>query len=43
MATWLIEERKIFTVTVPYSTANEKFSKLFVNKIEDHTNGKVKL
>ena len=40
---WLFEERKIFTVRLPYSSANKKFSKLFVNKIENYINGKVKL
>ena len=40
---WLCEERKIFTVRLPYSSANEKFSKLYVNKIEDYTNCKVKI
>ena len=28
---------------LPYSSAKEEFSKLFVNKTEDYTNGKVKL
>ena len=28
---------------LPYSSANKKFSKLFVNTIKDYTNGKVKL
>ena len=28
---------------LPSSSANEKFSEVFVNKIEDYTNGKVKL
>ena len=37
---WLFEERKIFTVRLPYSFANEKFSKLFVNKIENYVIGK---
>ena len=27
---WLFEERKIFTVSLPYSSANKKFSILFV-------------
>ena len=39
----LFEKRKIFTVRLPYLTANKKFSKLLNNKIEDYTNGKVKL
>ena len=26
---WLFEERKIFTVSLPYSSANKKFSMLF--------------
>ena len=37
------EERKLFTVRLPYSSANMKFSKLFINKTEDYTNGRVKL
>ena len=40
---WFFEERKNFSMRFLYSTPNEKFSNLFVNKIEDHTNGKVKL
>ena len=36
------KERTIFRVRLPYSSENQKFSKLFVNKIEDYTNGKVK-
>ena len=40
---WLCEERKTFTVRLPYSSVNEKFSKLYVNKIEEYTNCKVKL
>ena len=40
---WLFEERKIFTVRLPYASANETFSMLFVNKIEDYTNGKAAL
>ena len=40
---WLFEERKIFTVRLPYAFANETFSMLFVNKIEDYTNGKAAL
>ena len=43
MPEWLFEEKKIFTVRLPYSSPNEKFSKLFVNKIEDYNNGKVRL
>lgn len=39
---WLFEERKIFTVRLSCSSANEKFSKLFVNKIEYYTIGKIK-
>ena len=27
---WLFQERKIFTVSLPYSSANKKFSMLFV-------------
>ena len=38
---WLFEKRKIFIVRLPNSSANEKFSKSFANKIEDYT--KVKL
>ena len=40
---WLFEKIKMFTMRLPYSFANEKFSKLFVSKIEDYTKGKVKL
>ena len=38
-----MEERKIFTVRLPYSSVNDKFSKSLVNEIEDYTIGKIKL
>ena len=42
--TWMtFWRKKIFTLRLPYSFANENLSKLFVNKTEDYTNGKVKL
>ena len=37
---WLFDERKTFSVTLPYSSANEKFRKLFMRKV---TNDKVKV
>ena len=39
MSVWRKEN---FTVRLPYSSANEKFSNPFVNKIEEYTNGEVK-
>ena len=40
---WLFDERKTFSVRFPYSPVNEKFSKVFMRKGEDFTNGKVKV
>ena len=40
---WLLDERKIFSVRFPYSPANEKFSKVFMRKVETFTNEKVKV
>ena len=40
---WPFEERKICTVTLPYSSANEKFSKAIANEKEDYVNAKVKV
>ena len=40
---WLLEEKYIYNVRLPYSSAKEKFSKLFVNKLEDSFNGKAEL
>ena len=40
---WLFDERKTFSVRFPYSPANEKFSKVFMRKLENFTNDKVKL
>ena len=37
---WLSDERKTFSVRLPYSSANEKFSKVFMRKV---TNDKVKV
>ena len=39
---WFFEKRKIHTARLPYSSANKKLNKLFVNKKENYTNGKVK-
>ena len=39
---WFFEKRKIHTARLPYSSANKKLNKLFVNKKEKYTNGKVK-
>ena len=38
---WLFKERKLFTMGLPYSSANEKFSKFFVNKVQDFFNDQV--
>ena len=40
---WLFDERKIFSVRFPYSPANEKFSKVFMRKVKNVTNDKVKV
>ena len=40
---WLFEERKIFTVRLPCSSVNKKLNRLFVNRIEDYSNGKANL
>ena len=40
---WLFDERKTFSVRFPYSTANEKFSKVFMRKVENFTNDKIKV
>ena len=40
---WLFNERKTFSVRFPYSPANEKFRKVFMRKVENFTNDKVKI
>ena len=40
---WLFDERKFFSVKFPYSPANEKFSEVFMRKLENFTNDKVKV
>ena len=40
---WLLDERNNFSVSLPYSPANEKFSKVFMRKAETFTNDKVKV
>ena len=40
---WLFDERKTLSVRFPYSHANEKFSKVFVKKVKNFTNDKVKV
>ena len=40
---WLFDETKTFSVRFPYSPANEKFSKVFVRRVENFTNDKVKV
>ena len=40
---WLFDERKTFSVRFPYSPANEKFSKVFMRKVENVTSDKVKV
>ena len=40
---WLFGERKSFSVRFPYSPVNEKFRKVFMRKVENFTNGKVKV
>ena len=39
---WLFEERKQVYIRFPFATANEKFTKLFINKLLLFTNSKVK-
>ena len=38
---WLFDGRKNFSVRFPYSPLNEKFSKVFMRKVEKSTNDKV--
>ena len=38
---WLFDGRKTFSVRFPYSPLNEKFSKVFMRKVEKSTNDKV--
>ena len=40
---WLFGERKTFSVRFPYSPVNEKFCKVFMRKVENFTNDKVKV
>ena len=40
---WLFDERKTFSIRFPYSPGNEKFSKVFMRKVENFTNDKVKV
>ena len=40
---WLFDERKSFSVRLPYSPANEKFNKVFMSKVENITYDKVKV
>ena len=37
---YLMKKKKAFSVRFPYSPANEKFSKLFMRKVENFTNDK---
>ena len=40
---WLFDERKTFSVRFPYSPANKKFSNVFMRKVKNFTNDKVKV
>ena len=40
---WLFDERKTFLVRFPYFPPNERFSKLFMRKVQYFTNDKVKV
>ena len=40
---WIFDETKTFSVRFPYSPANEKFRKVFMKKVENFTNDKVKV
>ena len=40
---WLLDETKAFSVRFPYSPTNEKFSKVFMRRVENFTNDKVKV
>ena len=39
---WLFNERKTIAINLPFSNKNEHFSKMFCEKLEFYTNGKVK-
>ena len=39
---WLFDERKTIAINLPFSNKNEHFSKIFFEKLEFYTNGKVK-
>ena len=41
---WLFDKRKTFSsFRFPYSLANKKFSKVFMGKVENFTNDKLKV
>ena len=40
---WLFDERKTFLVRFPYSSLNEKFSKVLLRKVKHFFNDKVKI
>ena len=40
---WSFDQRKNFSVRFPYPPANEKFSKVFMRKVENFTYDKVKV
>ena len=42
IARWLFDERKTVAINLPSSNKNEHFSKMFCEKSEFYTNGKVK-
>ena len=39
---WLFEERKAFTINLPFSLSNESFVKTFISKLNYFTNEKCK-
>ena len=39
---WLLDERKAFTIHVPFSPSNENFVKTFISKLNYFTNAKCK-
>ena len=40
---WLFDETKTFSVRFPYSPANKKFREVFIRKVKNFTNDKVKV
>ena len=42
MPQWLFNDRKECLIRLPFAPANEKFVKLFINKLETFTNYRVK-